>query len=429
MKQAMLWLRTSGVLMGLGVLCPAVVFGADWPQWRGPHRDGHSSETGLLKEWPKEGPKVLWKVGDLGLGYSTPSIVGKRIYLLSNQGLDNESVLALDAADGKKVWETRVGKVGNPKQQPSYPASRSTPTVDGNSLYALGSDGDLVCLESGNGKVRWQKNLRTDFGGEPGIWAYAESPLVDGDLVVCTPGGTNATIVALKKGTGDTAWKSAMPQGDQAAYASIIVMKAAGRKQYVQFLQKGLVGLDAANGSVLWRYEKTAKNSPANIPTPVADDGYVYSAAGRSGGGLIKVKAVEGKADQLFEAEQVYFSPKLPVAIGGSIKVGKYLYGTTLQALVCADFVTGEIKWEDRSIASASLCYADDRLYLHGENGDLALVEPTEKGYVEKGRFTPPEQPDRGQSKAWTYPAIADGRLYIRDANVLWCYDIRGKKD
>src|SRR5712672_937011 len=143
MKQAMLWLRKSGLAMGLAVLCPAVVLAADWPQWRGPHRDGQSSESGLLKEWPKEGPKVLWKISDLGLGYSTPSIVGKRIYLLSNQGLESESVLALDTAAGKKVWETRIGKVGNPKQQPSYPGSRSTPSVDGNSLYALGSDGDL----------------------------------------------------------------------------------------------------------------------------------------------------------------------------------------------------------------------------------------------------------------------------------------------
>jgi outer membrane protein assembly factor BamB len=357
--------------------------------------------------------------------------VGDRVYLLSNEGLENESVIVLNAADGKKVWETQAGKVGNPKQQPSYPAARSTPTVDGKFLYALGSDGDLVCLETATGKKRWQKSLRADFGGEPGIWAYSESPLVDGDVLVCTPGGTNATMVALKKESGETIWKCAMPQGDQAAYASAVVMNTGGRKQYVQFLQKGLVGVDAKDGSLLWRYEKTAKGSPANIPTPIVDDGYVYSGAGRSGGGLVKVKLAEAKSGSAsetpFEAEEIYFTPKLPVSIGGAVKIGPNLFGTTGQALVCADFVTGTIKWEERSIAPASVCYADGRLYLHGENGDLALVESVADGYHEKGRFTPPEQPNRGQSKAWAYPAIANGKLYIRDASVLWCYAIRAE--
>src|SRR3954463_10901047 len=161
---------------------------ADWPQWRGPKRDGISQEKGLLKEWPKEGPRLVWQAKEIGSGYSTPSVVGDRIYLLSNEGTDKEFVLALSAKDGKKAWSKTIGKVGNPNQQPSYPASRSTPTIEGNVLYALGSDGDLVCLETSDGKVRWQKNLQTDFGGIAGKWAYAESPLVDGDVLVCTPG-------------------------------------------------------------------------------------------------------------------------------------------------------------------------------------------------------------------------------------------------
>ena len=155
--------------MGIGLsLSPLGVQAADWPQWRGPQRNGISAETGLLAEWPKEGPRLVWQVKDIGSGYSTPSVVGDRLYLLSNQGLDNEFVQALDAKDGKQVWAQRIGKVGNPKQQPNYPAARSTPTVDGEWLFAFGSDGDLACLERATGKVRWQKNVRQDYGGQPG---------------------------------------------------------------------------------------------------------------------------------------------------------------------------------------------------------------------------------------------------------------------
>jgi outer membrane protein assembly factor BamB len=184
----------------------------DWPQWRGPDRDGHSRETGLLKEWPKEGPKLLWQIDNLGSGYATPSVSGGRIYLMSNRALEDEFVDALDVKEGKKLWSTRIGKVGNPDQKPNFPAARSTPTVDGAMLYVLGSDGDLVCLESATGKVRWHKSLRSDFGGLPPTWAYSESPLVDGDVLVCTPGGKGSTIVALDKRSGETIWKSEFPE-------------------------------------------------------------------------------------------------------------------------------------------------------------------------------------------------------------------------
>src|SRR6185436_5776364 len=232
---------------------------SDWPQWRGPGRSGTSPETGMLKQWPAEGPKLLWQVNDIGDGYSTPAVVGKRIYLMSNIGMENEFVQALSTQDGKPIWTTRVGNVGNPNQNPSYPKARSTPTVDGNFVYALGSDGDIACLEAKGGKIRWQKNIRKEFGGQPGEWAYAESPLVDGDVVVITPGGAQATIVALNKKTGAVIWKSAVPGGDAAGYASAIVVQAGGRKQYVQFLSKGIVGVDARTGAFLWRYKEVVK--------------------------------------------------------------------------------------------------------------------------------------------------------------------------
>ncbi|HEV2970498.1 MAG TPA: PQQ-binding-like beta-propeller repeat protein [Pirellulales bacterium] len=397
------------------------LFAADWPQWRGPQRDGISHETGLLKKWPKDGPKLIWQVKDVGSGYSTPSVVNDRIYLLGNEGMDNEFVAALEVKDGSKVWTTGLGKVGNPKQQPNYPGARSTPTVDGDLLFALSSDGDLVCLQTATGSKVWQKNLRTDFGGRPGNWAYSESPLVDGDVLVCTPGGVEATIVAVNKKTGDVIWNCAVPGGDEAAYSSVVVAHIDNVKQYVQFLQKQLVGLDSNSGKLLWHYNKTAKGSMANIPTPLASEGYVYSAAGQSGGGLVKVK----ESDGAFTANEVYFSPKLPTSIGGSVKIGDYLYGTNGKTLMCVDFNTGDIKWSDRSIGAGAVFFADGLLYLHGENGDAALVEAKPDDYHEKGRFTPSEPPDHGGSKAWAYPVVANGRLYLRDMGTVWCYDVK----
>lgn len=405
------------------VLAVSFVQATDWPQWRGPQRNGISQETDLLKAWPKEGPKMRWKVTETGSGYSTPAVVAGRLYLMSNEGVDNESVVALDAKDGARIWSTRVGRVGNPQQNPSFPAARSTPTVDGALLYALGSDGDLACLETASGKIRWQKSLRTDFGGKPGEWAYSESPLVDGEALVCTPGGAQATLVALNKATGAELWKCALPEGDEAAYASAIVIEVEGTKQYVQLLQKGLVGVEAKSGKLLWRYAKPVSRYGANIPTPLASGSSVYVGSAGTGGGAVSLKAKDGG----FEAVPMYFESKLPTAIGGAVKVGDYLYGTTANALLCVEFATGQIKWEDRALGAASICYAGGRLYLHGENGDVALVDPSPEAYRETGRFTPPDQPKRSNrmEKAWAYPVVADGRLYVRDHGALWCYDVK----
>ena len=327
------------------VVLSFAMLGADWPQWRGLNRDGISAETGLLKEWPEGGPQLAWQVKDVGDGYSTPAVIGGRLYMISNRGIEDEYVHALSAKDGTEIWKTRIGNVGK-NTGPQYPGARGTPTVDGDVLYAIGSDGDLVCLETSNGQPRWKKNFRSDFAGESGAWAYSESPLVDGDAMVCTPGGKEATIVALNKKNGDVIWKCATPEGDQAAYASVIIVETDGVKQYVQFLAKGLVGVDAATGKLLWRYDRTAQGSPANIPTPVALDNYVYSAAGRSGGGLVKLTVKDGAV----EAEPQYFQQKLPNAIGGSVEIDGYLYGASSGSLLCVDFKTGEIKWQGKGV-------------------------------------------------------------------------------
>jgi outer membrane protein assembly factor BamB len=392
----------------------------DWTQWRGPQRTGVSAEKGLADQWPQAGPKLLWRSTEIKDGYGSPAIIGNRLYILGNDGVENELVIALDAASGRPLWQRRIGKVGNPDQEPPYPAARSTPTVDGNALYAFGSDGDLACLDAGTGEIRWQKNVRQEFGGKPGVWAYSESPLVDGNVVVCSPGGPDATIVALNKNTGEVIWKCAVPEGDEAGYASAIIVNAGGKKQYVQFLAKGVVGVDAATGKFLWRYNATGAG-PANIATPVAQDGLVYT-PGRTGSGLVKLNP----SGDGIEAQQVYLTRGLPNAIGGAVLVDGYLYGTTREGLVCAEFKTGEIKWKDPSVGVGAVCSADGLLFVHSESGAVALVEATSAAYREKGRITLPDKPQHANQgeKSWAYPAVAGGRLYLRDKNVLWCYGV-----
>jgi len=407
------------VMIGVGIVCVSAR-ADDWPQWRGPGRDGISKEKGLLQSWPKGGPKLLWQAKDVGEGYSTPSVVGDRLYVLSNKGLNDEFVQARGVKDGKQIWSTRLGKVG-PNTQAPYPAARSTPTVDGEFLYALGSDGDLVCVKIADGAEVWRKSLRTDFGGTPGLWAYAESPLIDGDVLVCTPGGSDATLVALNKKTGAVIWKSAVPGADQSGYASIINIEFDGIKQYVQLMQNGLVGVEAKSGKFLWRFDKIAAGSLANIPTPVARNGFIYTSTGKGGSAVVKLKSDKGSVT----AEGVYFKKGLPNAIGGSVLLGDYLYGTTGNGLMCVEFATGEEKWREASVAPGSVLFADGRLYVHGESGEVALVDASPKAYREVGRFTPPDQPNRGKSKAWAYPVVANGRLYVRDASSIWCFDVK----
>jgi outer membrane protein assembly factor BamB len=417
---------TLGVVT-IGLLVSAAC-AEDWPQWRGPQRTGSSQETGLLKEWPKGGPKLLWERKEIGGGYSTPAIVGDRIYLLANRE-GKESVVALSVKDGSQSWATEIGKVG-PNNGPQYPGTRSTPTLDGDRIYVLGSDGDLACLEKSNGKAVWSKNLKKTFDGAPGNWAYSESILIDGDNLVCTPGGKKATMAALKKKDGETVWECALSRGDAAGYASPIAVEVGGTRQYVQFVSGGVIGVDAKTGKFLWRYDKT-KDPAANIPTPVFHDGCVFTSTSRNGSGLNRIKVSESTV----VSEEVYFNATKLNSIGGVVRVGDYVYGTNARGeLVCMDFKTGKVKWQHASVGSAALCYADGMLYVRGQGGSgfgkesppwVALVEATPDGYKEKGRF---EQPDHGDRPAWPHPVVANGRLYLRDGNVLLCYEIKGGK-
>lgn len=404
-------------------LASTALSAADWPGFRGPGRAGVSAEGGLLQQWPSGGPKLLWRRADIFDGYGTVAVAGDRLFLVSNEGMEDEFAQCLDAATGARRWRTRLGAVGNPNQQPPYPMARSTPSVEDGRVYVFSSDGDLVALRAATGEVLWRRNVRKEFGGVPGTWGYAESPLIDGDRLIVTPGGEAATLLAVNKHTGEPLWRAAVPGGDRAAYASAIVTEAAGRRQYVQFLDKGVVGVDAATGAFLWRYAGTA-GGPANIASPVAKGNYVYSTnARRFNGGLVQLTAAAGGV----QAEQVYLIREMPNSLGGQVLIGDTLYGTNPQGPVAADFLTGRIHWAEDKSGPGAVVAAGGRLYFHFESGEVALAEPTPAAYRERGRFTPPDRPRRrdARERSWAYPVVANGRLYLRDLGCLWAYDVR----
>jgi outer membrane protein assembly factor BamB len=399
----------------------------DWPQWQGPDRTAVSKESGLLQEWPKGGPSLAWEAKGLGGGYSGPSVAAGRVFGMSNRGND-EVVWALAESDGKELWATRLGPAYSAQSRPQGKEGPGcTPTIDGDLAYALGLGGDLACLRVADGKIVWRKSLTADFGGTPPPWSYRESPLIDGDRLIVTPGGQEATLVALNKKTGDVVWKARVPGGDAAAYSSAIAIDAGGQRQYVQFLKGGVVGVAAEDGKFLWRYDHPASRNGINITTPLYHDGQVFTAAAyNTGGGLVKLSK---DANGGVKAEEVYFTRNMQNHHGGIIVLDGYLYGASGGnegggRLYCLDFPTGKVMWDDRKAPKGSVAFADGRIYYRTEAGTMLLIEPSPKGYVERGRF---EQPDRSTKPAWPHPVIANGKVYLRDQDVLLCYDVKAK--
>ena len=419
------WLALG--IAGCCCLFTASVWAADWPQWRGTNRDGKSADTDLLKEWPKEGPPLAWKINGLGGGYSGPSIAAGRIFGMSNRG-DDEVIWALSETDGKELWAARLGPAFKQVAPQGKEGPACTPTVDGELLFVEGLGGAVACLQVKDGKILWQRSLTGDFGGSVPRWSYRESPLVDGDKVICTPGGQDATLVALDKLTGKTIWKSQVPGGPGAAYASAIAIDFDGQRQYVQLTAKTLVGVAASDGNFLWRYDQPANGMGINCSPPLYHDGKVFAASAYGkGGGLVKLSK---DASGGVKAEEVYFTKKMQKHHGGMIVFDGCLYGANGGneggSLVCLDFQTGNVLWDGRDSGApkGSLALADGRLYYRAENGTILLIEPDAKQYVERGRF---DQPDRSKQPAWTHPVIANGKLYLRDQDVLLCYDVKAK--
>jgi outer membrane protein assembly factor BamB len=403
-------------LMGLAVIALflsteiAAQVGAEWPQWRGPNRDGISKETGLLKQWPEQGPPLVWKATGAGGGYSSLSVANGRLYTMGLRG-DSEFVIAFDIATGKEVWATPHGKAYRDSRGDG---PRGTPTFEAGRLYSLGGNGDLSSIDAKTGKIIWSMNILQKFGGENIGWGISESPLVIGEKLIVNAGGRGASIVALNKKDGTLIWKS---QNDKAGYSSGMPVQIGDTTQVVFFTNNRAVGLDLKDGKLLWDYPRAA-NNVANVATPVVRGNRVFiSSDYGTGAGMVEIKA-DGKA------QEVYFTKDMRNHHSSSILVGDHLYGFSSSVLTAMRFDTGEIAWRDRSVGKGSLVYADGHLYALSENGVVGLIEATPKGYVEKGRF----RIQQDSLPTWTHPIVVGGRLYLRDQDTIYAYDVREKR-
>lgn len=389
--------------------------GTDWPRFNGANHDNISGESGLLQEWPSEGPKLLWIAKGLGAGYSGVSVVKGVVYTLSNKG-PGECMLALDAGTGEKIWCAAFGPATNPSVGPG---PRATPTIDGEFAYGLGADGLLVSVSLTDGKIQWRKNILQEFKGNNIAWGICESVLIDGEKLICTPGGKEGTLVALDKRTGEKIWSCVVPEKDAAGYASALVAEIAGVRQCVQFASRGTFGV-SSEGEFLWRNDSAA-NGTANCSSPLVSGDFVFSASGYGqGGALVKLAPKEGGID----ATLVYHTDDMKSHHGDMVVKDGLLFGSSDPGiLACLDLVSGKVKWQNRSVGKGSVTCADGMLILRSEKGPIALVKAQGSKYEELGRF---DQPERSTQDAWTHPVVAaDGRLFLRDQDILLCYDLK----
>lgn len=382
----------------------------DWPQWRGANRDGISRETGLLREWPDGGPPLVWRVSGLGSGYSTVTIAGGRIFTLGAER-KAEYVIARDVATGKELWRTRSGRrYSNGRGD----GPRGAPTVDANRVYALGGSGDLTVLDVASGRRVWSINVLERFDGRNINWGISESPLVLGDRVLVNAGGRQASIVALDKNDGAVLWES---EEDEASYSSAVVATIRGVRQAVYFTGERALGISVDDGSLLWHYRRVS-NRTANVATPIVRGNFVFLSSDYGTG--CALLEIQGDRSGM-SAQEIYFNRAMKNHHASSVLVGDTLYGFSGGILTALDFLSGEVLWKDRSVGKGSLIYADGHLYVFSENSVVGLVEATRTGYREKGRFELPHSDEH----SWSHPVIADGKLYLRDQDQLYSFDIR----
>ena len=388
----------------------------DWPGWRGYDRTDLSRESGLLQSWPSSGPKKLWTSKEGGLGYAGFSVVGGRLYTLGAFGKE-EKLLAFDAFTGVKNWELSVGEL---LTNGWGDGPRMTPTVYDGMVYALGGKGKLVCADAKTGKEKWSLHLVKDLGGKVPNWGYTESVLVDGGRVVCTPGGKQGALAALDAKTGKVLWRS-KEFTDGAQYSSPIAIDHKGARQYVQLVMKNLVGLDADSGKLLWKSEWPGK--VAVIPTPIYSDNHVFISSGYGVG--CKLVSLEKSTPR-----DVYENKVMKNHHGGVIKLGDYLYGySDGYGWVCQNFKSGELVWnEKKALGKGAIAYADNRFYCLGEgDGRVFLIDASPKGWQSHGEFkiSPQTEQRNPKGKVWTHPVIANGKLYLRDQELIFCYDVK----
>ena len=397
--------RVSAILLCV-LIVSAAPRAADWPQWRGPNRDGISSETGLLAAWPPAGPRLVWRATGLGEGYASIAVARGRLYTQGQRG-SQQFVMACDVKTGSKLWETPTSARSFRESRGNGP--RGTPTVDGDRLYAMAADGTLASLDAATGKVIWSQNVVQKYRGAMIEWAFSESPLVDGDRLIVMPGGPGASLVSLNKLDGTLQWKAG---SDQAGYSSTVLAEVEGVRQVVALSGESAFGVRVDNGQVLWRYDRVS-NSTANIATPIVHDGHVFLSTDYGTGGALLRLGARG-------ASEVYFTREMMNHYSTSVLVGDVLYGFSNSILTAMRFRTGQVLWRHRSVGKGSLVFADKFLYVLSEEWVLGLVEARPDQYREVSRFEIPS----GQFPTWAPPTVADGRLYVREQDRLMCFDI-----
>jgi outer membrane protein assembly factor BamB len=387
-----------------------------WPQFHGPRRDNISHETGLLKQWPSSGPKLLWTAEDIGEGFATIAVANGLIYTTGNIGA-HTVITALDL-DGKSEWTTKNG----PAYKRSHPGTRSTPTVDNGRLYHQNADGDIICLDAATGKTVWSLNILEKFNGRNIRWGLAESLLVDGNNLICTPGGATAGIVALDKNTGQTVW-ICDDTNDKPGYCSPIVFEHKGVRHIVTMMARSIAGVNADNGKLLWQFEHITPYDE-NISIPIFHDGCIFVSTQATGSRLLSLK-VRGEE---VSVEQVWQSKLLDNQHGGVLLVGHYLYGscrnTTRGSWACLDINTGKHMYSEPGIGRGSLTYVDGMLYALNHDRTVALVRPLPHTFEIISQFTIPAA---GSGPTWAHPVVCNGRLYIRHGDFLYCYDIKSE--
>ena len=390
----------------------------DWPQWRGPNRDDVSLEKDLLQSWPDRGPTSVWTNENSGLGYAGFSIVGDRLYTM---GLEQSSdspksfVLCLNSGDGTEVWRTEID---DQFSNDWGDGPRSTPTYSDGKLFTLSASGKVVCLDADSGELVWKQSLVDDFGGKVPYWGYSESVLVHDGKVLCTPGGAQGAIVALNKSNGEKVWQSE-DFTEAAHYSSIIHANVNGKSQYIQLTQTKLVGL-SDQGKVIWTAD-WPRGRIAVIPTPIFHDGKVYVSSGYNAGSMLVDISGGG-------AEQVWDNRIMKNHHGGVIRIGQHLYGySDGRGWTCQNWETGEPVWQDKSLGKGAVGYADGRLYCIDEKtGRVVLAEASPDGWKSCGEFrlNPLSGNRKPQGGIWVHPTIANGKLYLRDQERIYCFDI-----
>lgn len=399
----------------------------EWPQFRGPLRNAVSPDTGLLQEWPPEGPPAVWQTKGAGLGYSSLSIVDGRLYTLgdapSTAADEDEYVSCFEESTGKLLWQQRLGPSWT-SGRPDWQSARATPTVDGSLLYILTPHGKLFCLQSASGEQVWTKHLDEDLGGQKGDgWGYSESVLVDGDKLVCTPGGAKATMAALDKASGELLWKTVWPEDRGAGHSSIVISQLGGVRVYVQTTAGGALGVRADDGELLWTYPFA--RTTAVIPTPIVRDDLVFVCAGYGRGGAL-LRQVADDAGGVAAREVYPLNNDLANKHGGVVLVGQHLYGDSEDRGTpwCAELMTGKLLWKARGSGrgSAAVTAAEGHLYLRFADGQMVLAQASPEAYREVSSF---KIPGSGERPSWSYPVIIGGKLYLREQDQILCYNVR----